>query len=525
MDIAVTKKKLGLKERYALMTRGLGWDPSYQDIDDVFPMDSFEGIKIHDWDAWEDPFRLTMDAYWKFQAEKERKLYAILDAYAQSNGHLSLSDASYINAIKLFINGFAPLEYMSHRGFAHIGRQFRGVGPRVACMMQSLDELRHSQTQVHAISNYSKYYNGMSEFRHHYDHLPFLQVPKSFFEDAATAGPFEFIVAIGFSFEYVLTNLVFVPFISGAAYNGDMGAMTFGFSAQSDEARHMTLGLEVIKFVLEQDPANLPIVQGWLDKWTWRGVRVLTLVAMMQDYMLPKRVMSWAEAWEIYFEENCGALFRDLERYGVKMPACVEQVRQERDHLSHMAWCQFYQGRATNDFHTWLPSAEDMDWLSAKYPDTFDRYYRPRFEYWAKCEAEGKPFEATAIPMQCQTCQIPMFFTEPGDPTKLAQRHCEHEGEQYHFCSDHCLKIFEDEPEKYVLAIIMGHEVFKGKAIPEGADPTSPDFDPAAAALEFWRLRNGIDNGLFNGSEDQRNFDLWRGLATSNSVGSEVEGG
>jgi phenol hydroxylase P3 protein len=43
-------------------------------------------------------------------------------------------------------------------------------------------------------------------------------------------------VAIGFSFEYVLTNLLFVPFMSGAAYNGDMATVTFGFSAQSDEA-------------------------------------------------------------------------------------------------------------------------------------------------------------------------------------------------------------------------------------------------------------------------------------------------
>lgn len=280
----------------------------------------------------------------------------------------------------------------------------------------------------------------------------------------------------------------------------------------------MTLGLEVIKFILEQDPDNLPIVQRWIDKWTWRGVRVLTLVAMMQDYMLPKRVMSWAEAWEIYFEENCGALFRDLARYGIKVPECVEQIRKERDHVSHLAWCQFYQGRATNDFHTWLPSAEDMDWLSAKYPDTFDRYYRPRFEHWAKLEAEGTPFEANGIPMQCQTCQIPMFFTEPGDPTQLAQRHTVYEGEQYHFCSDHCQHIFEAEPEKYVLAIIMGHEVFKGKAFPEGTDPTAPEFNPAAAALEFWRVRHGIDNGNFVGSEDQKNFDLWRGLATSNAV-------
>ena len=68
-------KKLGLKEKYGMMTRGLGWDTTYQAMDDVFPYDQFEGIKIHDWDKWEDPFRLTMDAYWKFQGEKEKKLY------------------------------------------------------------------------------------------------------------------------------------------------------------------------------------------------------------------------------------------------------------------------------------------------------------------------------------------------------------------------------------------------------------------------------------------------------------------
>jgi phenol hydroxylase P3 protein len=50
-------------------------------MEDVYPYVEYEGIKIHDWDKWEDPFRLTMDAYWKYQAEKERKLYAIIDAF------------------------------------------------------------------------------------------------------------------------------------------------------------------------------------------------------------------------------------------------------------------------------------------------------------------------------------------------------------------------------------------------------------------------------------------------------------
>ena len=82
MDTRVTNKKLGLKDRYAAMTRGLGWETSYQPMDKVFPQATFEGIKIHDWDKWEDPFRLTMDSYWKYQAEKERKLYAVLKAMA-----------------------------------------------------------------------------------------------------------------------------------------------------------------------------------------------------------------------------------------------------------------------------------------------------------------------------------------------------------------------------------------------------------------------------------------------------------
>lgn len=516
MDMQVAKKKLGLKERYSVMTRGLDWTPSYQKMEDIYPYIAYEGIKIHDWDKWEDPFRLTMDAYWKYQAEKERKLYAIIDAFNQNNGHLNVTDARYINTVKLFISGISPLEYVAHRGFAHAGRAFPGPGPRVACLMQSLDEIRHAQTQVHAISNYNKYYNGMHDFHHMHDRVWFLSVPKSFFDDAITAGPFEFMVSIGFSFEYVLTNLLFVPFVSGAAYNGDMGTMTFGFSAQSDEARHMTLGLEVIKFILEQDPANVPIVQRWIDKWTWRGYRVLTLVAMMMDYMLPKRTMSWKEAWEVYFEENGGALFKDLARYGIKMPKCAEQIALEKDHLSHQAWSTFYNYAAAANFHTWMPDEDEMAWLSAKYPNSFDKHYRPRYEFWREQAAKGNRFYNKTLPMLCQICQIPMVFTEPGDPTKICYREVDYKGDKYHFCSDHCKEIFEHEPEKYVQAWLPVHQIYQGNCFPEGTDPTVEGFDALGAVLKYYNLEHGRDNLDFDISEDKKNFAEWRGQATKN---------
>jgi phenol hydroxylase P3 protein len=135
----------------------------------------------------------------------------------------------------------------------------------VAAQMQSIDELRHYQTETHAISHYNKYFNGMHHSNHWFDRVWYLSVPKSFFEDANSAGPFEFLTAVSFSFEYVLTNLLFVPFMSGAAHNGDMSTVTFGFSAQSD-GRHMTLGIECIRFLPARTrPACL--VQRYIGKW------------------------------------------------------------------------------------------------------------------------------------------------------------------------------------------------------------------------------------------------------------------
>ncbi|MFZ2870409.1 aromatic/alkene/methane monooxygenase hydroxylase/oxygenase subunit alpha [Zavarzinia sp.] len=502
------QRKLSLKERYAHLTRGLGWETTYQPMDKVFPYVSYEGIKIHDWDAWEDPFRLTMDAYWKYQAEKERKLYAVIESFAQNNGHLNITDARYVNALKLFLTGVSPLEYSAHRGYAHVGRHFVGAGPRIACQMQAIDELRHAQTQIHTMSHYNKFFDGLHDPRHMHDRVWYLSVPKSFFEDACSAGPFEFLTAISFSFEYVLTNLLFVPFMSGAAYNGDMATVTFGFSAQSDEARHMTLGLEIIKFMLEQDEANVPIIQKWIDKWFWRGYRLLGLVSMMMDYMLPKRIMSWAEAWEMYFEQAGDALFEDLSRYGIRKPKYHEVASKEKHRLSHEVWSIFYNYTHAAAFHTWMPTEEEMTWLSAKYPDTFDKHYRPRFECWTEMQAEGKRFYNPTLPQLCVTCQIPMGFTEPDDPTTICFRSADYKGERYHFCSDGCKDIFQNEPEKYIQSWLPVHQIYQGNC--GGAEVKD--------VLAWYHLNFGTDNFDYEGSPDQKLWEEWQAQKATNPV-------
>ena len=134
----------------------------------------------------------------------------------------------------------------------------------------------------------------------------------AFFDShAITAGPFEFMVAFRIR---IRVDQPAVRALTSQARptNGDMERhLTSSASRPSPaEAAHICPGPVSHQVHPQQDPANVPIVQRWIDKWTWRGYRVLTLVAMMMDYVLPKRTMSWKEAWEVYGEQNGGALFR-----------------------------------------------------------------------------------------------------------------------------------------------------------------------------------------------------------------------
>jgi phenol hydroxylase P3 protein len=295
--------------------------------------------------------------------------------------------------------------------------------------------------------------------------------------------------------------------MSGASFNGDLPTMTFGFSAQSDESRHMTLGLEAIKFLLEQDEDNVPIIQGWIDKWFWRGYRVAALVAAMTDYMLPKKFMSWKEAFELYFEEQMlDGLFADLAFYGIMPPRHVQHAVGEKDILSHQVHWTLYSFGFAAAFTTTVPEPYEMDWLAAKYPGTFDRYYRPVWERARAIQAGGGRFFFQGLPQLCQVCQIPMIFTEPGDPGTICQRHSSYDGERYDFCSDGCKWVFDREPEKYRQAWLPVHQIYQGNC----GGPSVPE------VLAWYGIADG-DSGEYLGSVEHRNWLAWHGQPAAGS--------
>ena len=101
--------------------------------------------------------------------------------------------------------------------------------------------------------------------------------------------------------------------------------------------------------------------------------------------------------------------------------------------------------------------------------------------------------------MLCQTCQIPMGFTEVGDPTATSFRSSQHRGERYNFCSDGCKWIFDREPGKYIQAWLPVHQIYQGNC----GGATIPE------VLAWYGIDAGVDNGEYTTSPDAAQWAQW----------------
>ena len=149
-----------------------------------------------------------------------------------------------------------------------------------------------------------------------------------------------------------------------------------------------------------------------------------------------------------------------------------------------------------------MPTPEEMDWLSAKYPEHLRQVLPSALRVLATSrQSKGKRFYNNDLPMLCQVCQIPMMFTEPGDPTQICYpRDRSTRARSIHFCSDHCKEIFEHEPEKYIQAWLPVHQISRATAFPEGVDPTRAGLQSVPNVLEYWQLDQAATTGDFKGS-------------------------
>ena len=231
---------------------------------------------------------------------------------------------------------------------------------------------------------------------------------------------------------------------------------------------------------------------------------MLGLVAMMMDYMLPKKVMSWKEAWEIYFVEAGGSLFEDLARYGLKMPKYADVATEAAEHISHQNWAILYQYTHAAAFHTWMPDAEHLDWLSEKYPEHLRQILSAALGNVGAGGEGRQPLLQHGAAAALPDLPDPDGLHRAGrSRPRSASARSQFKGETYHFCSDGCKDIFDDEPEKLSRP---GCRFTKSSRAIAAARPYR-------TCSNWYKINVGADNMDYVGSPDEKLWNQWRAKA------------
>ena len=84
----------------------------------------------------------------------------------------------------------------------------------------------------------------------------------------------------------------------------------------------------------------------------------------------------------------------------------------------------------------------------------------------------------------------------------VVYRSTEYEGDKYHFCSDGCKDIFENEPEKFSQSWLPVQQIFQGNCGGAGLEDV----------LQWYGLDLGVDDMDYVGSPEEKRWKEWKGL-------------
>jgi toluene monooxygenase system protein A len=167
------------------------------------------------------------------------------------------------------------------------------------------------------------------------------------------------------------------------------------------------------------------------------------------DYLSPLAQRSYS--FKEFVEEWILDQFqRTLVGLGLRKPWYWDQFLETIETYHHMVYASAYTYRATVWFNFALPGPEERAWLGQKYPRTWDLIDPVWEQVTARWRQSGPGVEwyshgATPVTF-CDLCQLVLCG---GTPLQNTAQTLVHDGRKYIFCSEPCLWIFRNEPERY----------------------------------------------------------------------------
>ena len=218
-------------------------------------------LRLKDPSRFKDPAGLTWERYIALQArERERYLAERATIPAEALAYKTVSPRYLERAIEQFANNYFP-EEAATRYIATAAAHAPFEALKRCCLFQLADEQRHMEMDRDVFER-----AGMPER----DWLPAWEQPGTtcrFFRHVLELDDtIEILVKANFVAEGAAGPGTFAVLADGAEARGDVFSAVNHRARVRDETRHISFARALVRALIEDDPANLDVIQRWQDE-------------------------------------------------------------------------------------------------------------------------------------------------------------------------------------------------------------------------------------------------------------------
>jgi hypothetical protein len=218
------------------------------------------------WEDFRDPAQLHYRSWVALQDRAERELGATLDL-AQQAGFVDGLEGDWRREMAALVGGLAFAEWGVAMAMQYVERFCLSSAVGQAAQLQVCDELRHAQRALEwsdALRAGAE--EGEDPARAAWMEHPALQPLRKAVELALTIEDWgEVIVAVNVCLEGLLQPFQRELYLQASRQERDMGSAMLGQHCWVDEERHLRWTEAFLRLVIDAEPANRAVLQGWCE--------------------------------------------------------------------------------------------------------------------------------------------------------------------------------------------------------------------------------------------------------------------
>lgn len=256
-------------------------------------------LRAKDWWGYRDPGQLWFRPYVEQQARQEEAIELAVEGAKRSGLFLEFSPG-WREILARYYAAYRYVEYGLFLCFCYAQREALSDVVATPLVFEGLDKDRHAQAIALYGMDLEEALPGFSD----------ADAQRVWLEDAVYQPTREYIerllacrdwgeitVAVNLLFEPLVATLLTREFFARfAAHHGDSVTPLILETVDADRRRNQAATAELARFLLREEPANGPVLEAWLVKWSALAARAALALAPLFE-RTEERTCDFAAAW------------------------------------------------------------------------------------------------------------------------------------------------------------------------------------------------------------------------------------